>query len=280
MSSKKELLVGADPEFFIRDAVTTRPLIICGLLGGTKERPMPMQGLAKGFAYQEDNVMAEFNVPPTDSLHTFYNNIQSGLGYVVSILQRTNPNIQADPRCEILFPIAELNTHAKALEFGCSPDFDGWRNGEPCPQIDPAALVDGKSALRCAGGHLHFGYTSEIPHPIMAQFCDLLIGLPSLRRDKQIKRRALYGTPGRFRPTSYGIEYRTLSNFWLFDSHAVETIFMYGVDYLRWILTMSISEAQSLYRRIPWADVDRVMRANDVDGAAELTDYAKSEVFA
>ena len=56
--------IGADPEFFIQKYDGTMQPIV-GLLGGTKDKPIAVQGARKGFAVQEDNVMAEYNIPPT-----------------------------------------------------------------------------------------------------------------------------------------------------------------------------------------------------------------------
>jgi len=43
----------------------------------------------------------------------------------------------------------------------------------------------------------------------------LHLGIPSVHLDTDTLRKSLYGKAGAFRPTSYGLEYRVLSNFWL-----------------------------------------------------------------
>lgn len=43
---------------------------------------------------------------------------------------------------------------------------------------------------------------------------DIYLGLTSTILDDDDKRKMYYGTPGRYRDTSFGVEYRTLSNYW------------------------------------------------------------------
>ena len=53
------------------------------------------------------------------------------------------------------------------------------------------------------------------------QRCDLFLGVPSVLMDEGELRKQLYGKAGAFRPKPYGVEYRTLSNFWVFDPKLV-----------------------------------------------------------
>ena len=50
------------------------------------------------------------------------------------------------------------------------------------------------------------------------------MGLWAVGRDFQNARRQFYGQPGTFRPTPYGFEYRTLSNFWAHDTDLIYEI--------------------------------------------------------
>lgn len=51
---------------------------------------------------------------------------------------------------------------------------------------------------------------------------DLHLGVPSLVLDKDTERRKLYGKAGAFRPKPYGVEYRTLSNFWIWSEENIK----------------------------------------------------------
>jgi hypothetical protein len=98
------------------------------------------------------------------------------------------------------------------MEFGCEPDINAWAE-------DYNSAPDASSTLRTAGGHIHVGFQFE-EGDYKTQFnvvklMDIFLGIPSVLLDKDSQRRQLYGKAGACRLKEYGIEYRTLSNFWL-----------------------------------------------------------------
>jgi hypothetical protein len=105
------------------------------------------------------------------------------------------------------FPKDQLRSRASRV-FGCDPDFNVWAmRPNPSPKCD-------NPCLRSAGGHIHFG--GEFKDKIaLGRAADLFIGCPSIVYDSDVKRRSLYGKAGAVRDKPYGLEYRTVSNFWL-----------------------------------------------------------------
>ena len=75
------MTIGTDPELFLRDERTGAVASVVGLIGGTKEEPLPMEGMREGFALQEDNVMLEFNIPPAEDETQFSDSIGQALNY-------------------------------------------------------------------------------------------------------------------------------------------------------------------------------------------------------
>jgi hypothetical protein len=264
--------IGADPELFVRDINTGGVVPICGMIGGTKSEPIPMEDRPSGYAVQEDNVMLEFNIPASSSSRHFMQSIRLGLESIANLIRIRNLPIELDYANARLFSQEQLQ-HPQAAEFGCSPDFNGYQMGKPFRPIEAARL----GGWRFAGGHVHLGYEgTEVPHHVVAQFCDLFLGLPSVALDKQGERRRRYGQPGRFRPTEYGIEYRTLSNFWIFEPSLARDIGARALQVCG--LIENPKRAQEVFAQVPWADVKSAIFNEIDDLAADLVAYLRSDL--
>lgn len=110
----------------------------------------------------------------------------------------------------------------KSKKFGCMPSrnaHDGGKMGSIA--VDPAIYQ-----YRSAGGHIHLGnyeddkYIKEVllqPERLV-KVMDVIVGNTCVLIDRDIgniERRKVYGRAGEFRTPPHGVEYRTLSNFWL-----------------------------------------------------------------
>jgi len=200
-----DFLIGCDPEVFIRHKQYGSYKSAVGMIGGTKDFPKPIDN--EGHAILEDNVAVEFNTKPAESCDAFRSSIHKVLSHIRGIL----PGYDLDTASAVSFPKEELNT-PQAQEFGCEPDFDAWRK---CVNDKPYA---DDVNLRSAGGHIHVGSSVAKQHPLdVIRAMDLFLGVSSVALDKGTLRRELYGKAGCYRPKPYGVEYRTLSNFWIFD---------------------------------------------------------------
>lgn len=268
--------IGADPELFIRDSTTGGVITICGLVGGTKEEPLPLPGMPPGYAVQEDNVMLEFNIPPCTSAREFSEAIKVGLRESISLVCTRSPDAVMDFASYRAFTEEQLNV-PEANQFGCSMDFDAYKGGQPCRRLSPRSLVrDNGTAWRFAGGHVHLGFQSDVPNHVTAQFADVFLGLPSVELDRQGPRRSKYGTAGRYRPTDYGIEYRTLSNFWIFDEGLSRSI---GAKALRLCEFMADEDmVHQVFNEVPWMDVKSAISKEDENLAADLIAYISTDL--
>jgi hypothetical protein len=267
--------IGADPEMFVTDGATVIP--VCGRIGGTKDQPLRMRPeWNEGYAVQEDNVMLEFNIPACYSAPSFQSAITHGVEGSRRIL-RSNGMDAVIGVAEHLFPSKILEQHPKSKEFGCSPDFNAYSNGAPNSRVSPNELEESGGAWRFAGGHVHVGYSAKIPPFAMACLMDLAVGLPSIGEDPQERRRKFYGTAGRYRPTSYGIEYRTLSNYWIWSGTTAARI-SYRVFALQPHIDGSLGILQSFYTKIPWLDVKTTIDSNDSLMARQLISYVRDEL--
>jgi hypothetical protein len=208
-----QILIGADPELFLIDIETNKFASAVGKLGGTKYEPIPIDNL--GNMYQEDNVMVEFNIQPSENENQFYNNIQKTL----KTLREKLPKFSFSTEATAIFPKEELNS-LQAFTFGCEPDFNAYTQ-----TINPKPILH-NIFMRTAGGHIHIGCDIAQSHPIeLTKACDLFLGVPSTLLDIDVTRRSLYGKAGSFRKKDYGIEYRTLSNFWIFKDYLIKWVY-------------------------------------------------------
>jgi hypothetical protein len=215
-------MVGADCEVFIKDGTNNFKSVI-GLIGGSKIEPRKTK---HGYV-QEDNVLAEFNVNPASDVNTFYNNTRLVLQDLDEIIKPLGLNM--DIRASAHFDMKELQ-HPLAQQAGCEPDFNAWAL---CVNQKPS--LSGNT-LRSAGGHVHVSWDrlNEDPYmrPWFVRVMDLVAGVPSILMDKDTDRRSLYGAAGCFRPKFVmnghpydGVEYRTLSSFWLQSEETIRWVF-------------------------------------------------------
>lgn len=209
------ILIGADPELFLKRDDTYISSV--GKIGGTKTDPLPID--AYGTALQEDNVAVEYNIPPTKTVEEFISFNAFALAHLRIKAKKLGLSLSID--ASALFTDEELSS-PQAMIFGCDPDWNAWLNEQnEAPEINEHTYY-----LRSAGGHIHIGYTkpTEEANIALVKAMDLFVGAPSIEYDTDTRRRALYGKPGAFRHKKYGVEYRTLSNFWIASS-----------DMMRWV---------------------------------------------
>lgn len=201
--------IGGDPEVFLVQKGELVPAY--EFITGTKKAP---QVLPSGGAVQWDNVAMEFNIKPATTEDEWIKNIATVMMEAKELLPK-DVDYLIEPAVD--FPENLLNDK-RAKEFGCSPDFNAWKQGaeNECPKLI-------RPTLRSAGGHVTIGgdlewLQDEGGKMVTICMCDYLLGVFSLSLDTgkaAQERRTLYGKAGCFRPTPFGVEYRTLSNFWL-----------------------------------------------------------------
>lgn len=205
------ILVGADPEVFVRKLGKKQFQSAHGLVQGDKKTPFKVD---RG-AVQVDGMALEFNIDPAKNEKEFVENITG----VMKIMAGMVPEYELVPVPVANFTKLVMDKQPKeALELGCDPDFNAWDNGNANPR--PNGAVN----FRTGAGHVHIGWTNgvDVSDPSHLEACimatkqlDYYLGLASLVYDKDTKRRTMYGGVGAFRPKPYGVEYRVLSNAWL-----------------------------------------------------------------
>lgn len=203
--------IGCDPELFLHHK--GKFISAIDLIGGSKQMPKPIGDVA-GYAVQEDNVAVEFNVPPATSCEQFVKSIQWTINEIEKMV--TPYELSLSQAASAVFNPDQLE-HPKAQEFGCDPDFNAWTK-----RVNPRPKTEDPNFRTC-GGHVHVG--TELDPILVVRAMDVFLGVPSVIIDTDTERRRLYGKPGAYRKTSFGVEYRVLSNFWIWEKELIEMVF-------------------------------------------------------
>lgn len=185
--------------------------------------------------------------------------------------------------------------------FGCAPSLNAYDGGESKITVDPKVFRG-----RSAGGHIHIGNAHQIyinnptyreqyraayelsknpanpwalawrlekalkSSDIMVPILDIVVGNTCVLIDRDpsnIERRKVYGKAGEHRIKEYGIEYRTLSNFWLRSYQLMS--FVTGLCRFTAHLVEQSTEnndyVKALFDTVKRDDIIRAINNNDFD---------------
>lgn len=214
--------LGCDPEFFFRQD---------GEITGS-EKVIPKTGLAAGESGESkfviDGVQAELNPRPSGCRGLLGNDIRECFKTLKTELKRHKGfSVDFSRTVEISKEkLAELDE--KSRVFGCAPSKNIYDAGISIDKVDPAEY-----RVRAAGGHIHLGHFGKSSgwkahdalyvaltkdHTKVVEMLDIICGNTCVLIDRDasnVERRKVYGRAGEFRLPKHGLEYRTLSNFWL-----------------------------------------------------------------
>ena len=229
---------GCDPELFFTDSkgkvigaekvipkdgleVRSRPRLY-----GASVPPIVIN--AKGVVL--DGVQAELQPAPTACRANLANEIASTFWSLRERIQEMK-DVRITFKSVVDVELAELESLSdQAKVFGCAPSFNLYDTNAHIP-VDPRTYLK-----RSAGGHIHMGlgwpiYLAETSgagttyerkqidqRQDLVHCMDILVGNTCVMLDREplaAERRKVYGRAGEYRLPKHGLEYRTLSNFWL-----------------------------------------------------------------
>lgn len=213
-----EFEIGCDPEVFVKDE--DKFVSAHGMVDGTKYQPHKVEN----GAVQVDGMALEFNTDPAKSKEQFQHNLNS----VLTQLEGMIGDKKFLTQCSVFFTQEDIaNVPEENLILGCEPDFNGYL-------MDINKRPDAATMMRTAGGHVHIGgFKVDDPYDeghfdmsaAIARAMDREVGVYSLMWDEDDQRRSMYGQAGAFRPKKYGMEYRTLSNAWIFSKDIIDFVY-------------------------------------------------------
>ena len=169
-----------------------------------------------------------------------------------------------------------LSPASKAL--GCQPS----KNVYGLKSVMPNGSTYRK---RSAGGHIHLGavFASEQHRQRLIPLMDIFVGNTSVMLDRDpgaIERRRSYGLAGEYRAQRHGVEYRTLSNFWLRGYPLMSLVFSLSgfaaAVYFNGIVATSTIE----YELLRYVNIDHIIKAIQTnDAALAASNFARLQPF-
>ena len=227
------ILIGCDPEVFLRHKPSGHFVSAHGMFPGTKEEPVPLGNY--GFM-QVDGHALEFNTTPAASEDEFVFNVQTTFDLLKREVENVNPDFEI-----ALEPVAEFEEEYFATlpelskVLGCDPDFSGF-TGKVLPPPDIT-----NRPIRTGSGHIHIGWTKfddpfdnvkfkerlEIANRVTPH---LLEAAKAWETPESARRRELYGRDLSFRPKHYGVELRALDNLWLKSEETIRKVYQTTVE--------------------------------------------------
>jgi len=278
MRKKVQPSMGGDPEFFV--ANKRGKVINADAFFPSKHDPLyvgPQKSPSKLFF---DGIQAEIAFCHSRCRDNVLTNIRRCL----ELARNTIPddhNILLKPSSKIDRTIIE-NADPEARIFGCAPDFNAYTRAVNTTEMDAS-----RHPFRYAGGHMHLGLSSDYmkeecveyklvnnieEHLKIVKFLDLMVSIPTLVLDNGTgskRRRDKYGKAGCFRPTPYGVEYRTPSCWWI--KSPMTTSLIFGFAKLAW--TLLVNELDTEFRNAiePDEEVIRgIINESDVKSSVEM----------
>ena len=251
----KNITLGSDSEIIIND-LAGHPFPVCGMLGGTKDAPRKLAGTK--YFIQEDNALLEYNVPVCKTYAELANHVVIGAQRALSELP---PALVPSFKSTAVYA-EEYGRIPQVMVFGCDPDYNVYTLEQ-----NPRPKNDKEPMLRSAAGHIHIGWDNpeRDDQVCLVKAMDIFLGLPSVWESGDRKRRTLYGKAGTFRPKEYGLEYRVLDNYWIFDIAAAKQVtsrIAYAVDFTNQGIEISAKDEDLIQRAINSYDTDLAHELN------------------
>lgn len=253
----KNVTIGADPELFLINKKTGKVVSSIGIIPGEKGAPYRSDDMPKGYGLEIDNILAEFNIPPVTTKEDFVTAITYMKNYIKKYIKSKNPDL--DILCTASMEVDEDQLQSsEAKLFGCSVDYNVYtQQANPKPKGE-------QTNLRSAGFHIHCGYSNYNVETSLnlIKYLDMYLGVPSVLKDPDTKRRSLYGKAGCFRLTPYGFEYRVLSSYFLRDTKILKWV---------WSRVQAAIEAYNMgYKLAPSKQIEQAINNSDLKIAEQI----------
>lgn len=211
--------LGCDPEFFFERGGQ--------VIGAEKVLTPDRKIVSTSFGYNGpsgstaekfvlDGVQVELNPRPNTCRANLGNEIAAAFR-ALRVHLKDMGDVKASFKTVVEVSQVELDSLSdKAKVFGCAESLNTY-DKKACVGVDASTYLK-----RSAGGHIHLGFSGDqlmmAARERLVPILDAFVGNTCVLIDRdpeQAERRKVYGRAGEYRLPKHGLEYRTLSNFWL-----------------------------------------------------------------
>ena len=270
---KTTVSMGTDPEFFIFEVLKDKYKIITAdkILPGKEDKLYVSCGGDIFF----DGVQAEINPRAGRCREILAGSIRILLKEAYKLtVDKYSENVVFAPLATIKLTKEDLiDVDSECLRFGCSPDMNIYDS-------DGVDYPNGRKFLyRFSGGHIHIGFNTGGYQEIMKQemkvqklikMLDAVVGTMSVAlipTRMERFRSNYYGKAGTFRIQPHGLEYRSLSSYWMVSPQMQSLIF----GLVRDCFTYSANGMDDKYlSKFDMDEVVRVINNSDIKGARDI----------
>lgn len=221
MKKLENITIGTDAEVFLmyEDCVISA----IGVIGGSKDEP---KDIDNNCFIQEDNILAEFNIPPVTTKEEFI----SYISYCKDWIEINFPELKLHFSSSEMVEDFVVST-PKAKEFGCEPDcIVDLTNKSDEMNKDKYDIMNQQRAqqnVRTSGFHIHIGYknSNHKTNREIVKLFEKYVTIPLLDEDNdQHDRRKMYGKAGSYRHKPYGVECRSLGGYFIKNEETISKV--------------------------------------------------------
>lgn len=225
--------IGSDPEIFIEDE-NGECIPAFNFLGGKNDKKNPFSYPACNYngSIYWDGFQAEFDTYAATCLEQQSESVQSALQELQRLAKAYNPKAKLSNKTVMRVKQQALEeAKQEHVSLGCMPSYNVYGMSGQVVE-DPRLLP-----IRPAGGHIHFGIGKSTHEQVkdIVKTLDAILGVCCVslfQKYDDPARRQYYGLAGEYRLPPHGLEYRTLSNAWLYHPVIMNFVF----DFARKVL--------------------------------------------
>jgi len=229
---KRAPFLGSDPEVFLTSGGKLLPAWKVLPDKKTPVKHFVKYGACLGVAAYWDGFQAEFRTSPQGCIAYATDQVRYGLQLVLDQARKTVPNTKLSIQSVFKVTYASLKKESdEHVVLGCDPSINAY-------YMAGDFVGDSRRFIyRPAGGHIHLGGVAlgnemfpdreKAAQPVIKAL-DAILGVWSVGAaasfDNPVRRKH-YGLAGEYRLPEWGLEYRTLSNFWITQPAITNLVF-------------------------------------------------------